>query len=107
MQQDNLDIVSALQNILKSVKHLKKLAQTSPDEWPMVKLVLNKIVNGEDGNNTYHGAHLQSYSESTLKSCQNQAVTDFLHLDQRLRHNYHYLHYNYPTLYINKHEHRL
>jgi len=86
LQQDNLDIISALQNILKSVNHLKKLSENSPDQWPTVKLVLSKIVNNDDGSSTYQGARLQPYNKSTLESCQSQAVTDLLQLDQKLRH---------------------
>ena len=47
LQKENLDIVMALQHIMRSVKHLKVLAASPPDQQPSscsVKLLVKKKV---------------------------------------------------------------
>ena len=85
LQKENLDIVMALQHILRSVKHLKALAESPPEEWPTAKFVLSKIASKEEGNNEYQVTILKSFTLSTLHSCQEQALHDMLQLDQMMR----------------------
>ena len=85
LQKENLDIVMALQHILRSVKHLKALPESPPEEWPTAKFVLSKIASKEEGNNEYQGTILKSFTLSTLHSCQEQALRDLLQLDQMMR----------------------
>ena len=85
LQKENLDIVMALQHILRSVKYLKALAESPPEEWPTAKLVLSKIASKEEGNSEYQGTILKSFTLSTLCSCQEQALRDLLQLDQMMR----------------------
>jgi len=85
LQKENLDVVMALQHILRSVKHLKALAESCPDEWPTIKLVLSKITSDEEANSVYQGAILKSFTPSIVCSCQDQALHDLLRLDQMMR----------------------
>lgn len=88
LQKENLDIVMALQHILRLVKHLKALAKSPPEEWPTAKLVLSKITSKEEANRSnseYQGTILKSFNPSTLHSCQDQALHDLLQLDQMMR----------------------
>ena len=85
LQKENLDIVMALQHILRPVKHLKALAESPPEEWPTAKLVLSKITRKEEANSEYQGAVLKSFTPSTLRSCQEQSLRDLLQLDQMMR----------------------
>jgi hypothetical protein len=52
LQAEKLDIVLGLQNIVKSKKALKSLTDADPLQWPTVKIVRNRIKNG----NEYQGA---------------------------------------------------
>ena len=66
------DIVLGLRSILKSQKSLKSLTDLDPLQWPTVKLVHNRLMNG----NEYQGATLTHCNEATLKSCKEQALAD-------------------------------
>ena len=47
--------------------------------------MLSKITSKEEGNSEYQGAILKSFTPSTLRSCQEQALHDLLQLDQMMR----------------------
>jgi hypothetical protein len=68
LQAEKLDIVLGLQNIVK----LKSLTDADPLQWPTVKIVRNRIKNG----NEYQGATLKQVDEEMLESCKNQALAD-------------------------------
>jgi len=55
-----------------------------PFHWPTVKVVRSKIVN-EDGSKTYQGVCLKKYTDSTVKTCKEQALADLNRLDEKLR----------------------
>lgn len=83
LQAEKLDIVSGLQNIIKSKKSLKSLVDGDPLEWPTVKLVRNKIKNG----NEYQGVILKHFDDedTVLEFCKNQASADVLRLEEKMR----------------------
>jgi len=81
LQEEKLDIVLGLQSILKSKKSLKSLTDLDPLQWPTVKLVCNRLMNGSE----YQGATLTHYNEATLKSCKEQAPADVSLLEERCR----------------------
>ena len=84
LQGDNLNIVHGLRHVLKSHQSLKKLSLQDPLQWPTVKVVCSKIVD-EDGSKTYQGVCLKKYTDSTVKSCKDQALADLNRLDEKLR----------------------
>jgi len=84
LQGDNVDIVHGLRHIVKSHQSLKKLSLQDPFHWPTVKVVRSKIVN-EDGSKTYQGVCLKKYTDSTVKTCKEQALADLNRLDEKLR----------------------
>ena len=43
LQKEGADIVTSIDNTLKSVKSLKALSELAPVEWPTVKLVTNRL----------------------------------------------------------------
>lgn len=69
---EKLDIVLDLWSILQAKKSLKNLFNLDPLEWPTVKLVCNRLMNGND----YQGTTLKNFNEATLKSCKDQALAD-------------------------------
>ena len=73
LQGDNLDIVHGLRHIVKSHQSFKKLSLQDPFHWPTVKVVHSKIVD-EDGSKTYQGVYLKKYTDSTVKTCKEQAL---------------------------------
>ena len=64
--QEDIDIVTGIKNILKSVSSLQSLLSETPKEWPTVKLVLSKILR-EETVHEYQGAALTHFSDSGLK----------------------------------------
>ena len=81
LQAEKLDIVLGLQNIVKSKKALKSLTDADPLQWPTVKIVRNRIKNG----NEYQGATLKRVDEEMLESCKNQALADVRRLEENMR----------------------
>ena len=72
LQGEKLDVVQGLQSILKAKKSLKCLTELDPLQWPTLKLVHNRLTNG----NEYQGAALKHFSEAMTKSCNDQALAD-------------------------------
>ncbi|XP_064404677.1 zinc finger protein 862-like isoform X1 [Halichondria panicea] len=81
LQEEKLNIVSSLQNILKSKKSLQSLTDTDPLQWPTVKLICNRLTAG----NEYQGATLKNYNQAMLTSCRDQALADVQRLDSSMR----------------------
>lgn len=81
LQAEKLDIVLGLQNTLKAKKSLKILTDADPLQWPTVKLVRNRIKNG----NEFQGATLKRVDEDMLESCKNQALADVRRLEENMR----------------------
>ena len=63
LQGEKLDVVLCLQSILKAKKSLKCLTDLDPLQWPTLKLVQNRLTNG----NEYQGATLKHFSEAMVK----------------------------------------
>ena len=56
LQENDLYVVMGIKHALKSIKALKNAAQQNPSEWPTLKLLCKKIVQGK----MYQGATLRS-----------------------------------------------
>jgi len=55
--------VLCMVNTIKSVKTLKKLTQQEVSEWPMVKLVKNRLKEAH-GNQEYQGVAISDFNEA-------------------------------------------
>ena len=84
LQKEKLDIVLAIQHILKSSKSLKTMAGQDPLLWPTVKLVCSRVKD-EDGNKIYQGAILSNYNPTVLKACGNKALADINRLEKKMK----------------------
>ncbi len=84
LQKDDIDVVQGIKNILKSHSLLKKLTSQNPGEWPVTKVVLSRLKD-ENGGKVYQGSELHHFSDTTTKSCNDQALADLKSLDEQLR----------------------
>ncbi len=84
MQEDNLDVVSGIQYILKSRNSLITMSEQGFLEWPTLKLVMSRI-KIEGAQHLYQGVVLQGYSSSLVQECGMCAELDLKKLDQRMR----------------------
>ena len=50
----------------------------------MTKVKLSKM-NDENGGKVYQGAELRGFRDSTIKTCQDQALADLKFLDEQMR----------------------
>ena len=84
LQENNLDVVSGIEYLLKSIKSLKAIAEKDPQSWPTVQLVTSRMKD-EDGKKVYQGAVLANYNSTTLQNCGNSALADFERLAERMQ----------------------
>ena len=81
LQEEKLDIVLGLQNILKSKVSLKSLSDIDPLQWPTVKLVCNRLLNGSE----YQGVTLKHFTEAMLNSSKDQALADVSRFEGKMQ----------------------
>ena len=85
LQKDSLDIIYCVKLILKSASSLESLSKKDPKDWPMVKLLLSRIITEEeDGETTYQGGTVTHYDSTTITTCSVQAITDLKKLTGKL-----------------------
>ena len=53
LQANDVCTVEAIEAILKTAKHIEKLAFLTLDDLPTVKMVSSRIVDGADGSTNY------------------------------------------------------
>ena len=58
MQADELDTVSALTYLLKTVKEIDKLKKNPISKWEVYSTIVKKVVR-EDGKHLYQGARIE------------------------------------------------
>ena len=63
MQADELDIVSALTYLLKTVKEIDKLKKNPISKWEVYSTIVKKVVR-EDGKHLYQGQELKRFVEA-------------------------------------------
>ena len=83
LQEDEIDMVQDISNILKSHSSLNKLTTQNLVEWSVTKVKLSKM-NDENGGKVYQGAELRGFRDSTIKTCQDQALADLKSLDEHM-----------------------
>ena len=84
LQNDNLDVVSGLQHIIKTLKSLKVVADLDPKEWPTCKLICDRVKD-DDGQKVYQGAVLSEYNPTALQACADTAVADARRLEDSVK----------------------
>ena len=86
LQDDDIDVVQGIKNILKSHTSLKKLTSQDVVNWPVTKVVLSNLkLKDENEGKVYQGSELHNFKDSTIKTCQDQALADLKSLDNRMR----------------------
>lgn len=83
LQKEGADIVTSIENTLKSVKVLKSLLELSPIEWPTVKLVKGRLKDVGD-QKEYQGVVLQNF-DSTLEQCKKHVMDDICRLEEKIK----------------------
>ena len=85
LQKGGADIVTSIENTLKSVKALKSLSELAPIEWPTVKLVKRRLKDVDD-QKEYQGVALQNF-DSTLEQCKKHVMDDICicRLEQKIK----------------------
>ena len=63
LQANDVCIVEAIEAILKTTKHIEKLASLMLDGLPTLKMVSSRIVHGADGSTSYQETSLTRYEE--------------------------------------------
>ena len=76
LQNVNLDVVSGLQHIIKSLKSLKVVVDLDPKEWPTCKLVCGRVKD-DHCQKVYQGTVLSEYNPVALQDCADTAIDDF------------------------------
>lgn len=84
LQDDDINAVQGIKHILKSHSSLKKLTSQNPVEWPVTKVVLSRLKD-ENGGKVYQGSELHHFRDTTIKTCQDQALADLKSLDEQMR----------------------
>ena len=83
LQKEGADIVTSIENTLKSVKALKSLSELDPIKWSTVKLVKSRLKDVGD-QKEYQGVALQNF-DSTLEQCKKHVKDDIHRLEQRIK----------------------
>jgi len=84
LQKSDCDLVYGLKQILKVLDAIKSLKRLDPSLWPTVKLVMERI-NSEGSVDSYQGAEIRNYTETTLESCKKQALGDLESLSRTIQ----------------------
>lgn len=83
LQGSSIDIVLAIKQILKTASALKSLTSQDPLQWPVAKLVLDRI-KGDGGEKTYQGTVLLSYDDATIQQCKQEALSGLKRLTENI-----------------------
>ena len=63
MQIDDVDILSALNSLLRTIKEIDKLSSKSLDQWPTYAATLKKV-KVEEGKETYQCQQIKKFSDA-------------------------------------------
>lgn len=74
LQSEKADIVSSIENTLKSVKSLQALVQKDPKEWVQIELLKNNIKEVE-GKREYQGFPVPDI-DATVDQCKVHVLAD-------------------------------
>lgn len=83
LQKEGADIVTSIENTLKSVKALKTLSELAPIEWPSVKLVKSRLKD-VGHHKEYQGVALQNF-DRTLEQCKKHVMDDICKLEEKIK----------------------
>ena len=65
MQNEEIDILGALQGLLKTIKEVENLGKTSLEQWPTYSSTIAKCVEEEgDSDTVYQLQHLKRFNEA-------------------------------------------
>ena len=84
LQSEKADIVSSIENTLKSVKSLQALVQKDPKEWVQIELLKNNIKEVE-GKREYQGFPVPDI-DATVDQCKVHVLADLKRLESEIKH---------------------
>ena len=80
LQKEGADIVTSIENTLKSVKAVKMLSDKDPSEWPTIKLVKNRLTESKiEDQMEYQGVEVKRFDD-VLKQCMEQVKNNMSRL---------------------------
>ena len=86
LQEEKLDVIKAIQHLLKARKSLQSLSKQNPVEWPSVSMVYNRIVEDESSKiHSYQGVALTNCSHEKFQQYSNEVIKDLKRLDDKLK----------------------
>ena len=83
LQGEKADIVSSVENTLKSVKSLQSLIQKDPKEWPQIQLLKKKLKEVE-GKQEYQGFPIANF-DATVDQCKVHVLADLKRLEREIK----------------------
>ena len=84
LQGEKADIVSSIENTLKSVKCLQSLIQKDPKEWTQIQL-LKKKTKEVEGKQEYQGVPIANV-DTTVDQCKGHVLADLKRLEREIKH---------------------
>ena len=84
LQGEKADIVSSIENTLKSVKSLQSLIQKDPKEWAQIQL-LKKNMKEVEGKQEYQGFPIADF-DATVDQCKVHVLADLKRLEREIKH---------------------
>ena len=84
LQENEIDVISGIKHILKTVQTFRLLRGTDPEEWPTFTTVLATIADRENAK-TYQGVNLTGFTSSTISQCSAMALADLHALDGQMK----------------------
>ena len=76
LQGDDLDIIKAIQSVLKSHRAMEQLKETPLTNWFAIRRVMDNLLESADGKTTYQGIELHHFNDVVVNSCRQQALSD-------------------------------
>jgi len=83
LQREKADIVSSIENTLKSVKYLQSLIQKDPKEWTQIQL-LKKQIKEVEGKPEYQGVPIVDF-DATVDKCKVHVLADLERLEREIK----------------------
>jgi len=83
LQSEKADIVSSIENTLKSVKYLQSLIQKDPKEWTQIQL-LKKQIKEVEGKPEYQGVPIVDF-DATVDKCKVHVLADLERLEREIK----------------------
>ena len=82
--ESEIDVISGIKHILKTMQTFHLLRKKDPQEWPTFTTVLATLAEQEDSK-SYQGVDLTNFNSSTVSQCSALVLADLHMLDGKLK----------------------